>query len=84
MAGALLVAIAIVGAVWPLVIVVPLALVLLWLGVALMIRAGTLRKERRSQGLPATRVSRAAVPPPVAGESLKPQVPERQKIEVQG
>jgi cardiolipin synthase len=58
-AGALLLIIGILGVVWPLVIMVPLAIVLFWLSAALLIRAASLRRQRRSQGLPATRVGRA-------------------------
>jgi hypothetical protein len=51
-----LLAVAVIGVFWPLVVVVPLALLLVWIGLVLLIRAVTLRRERRSQGLPATRV----------------------------
>jgi cardiolipin synthase len=54
--GVLLLAIAVVGVFFPLVVIVPLAIVLVWVGLVLLIRAFTLRRERRSQGLPATRV----------------------------
>jgi cardiolipin synthase len=58
-AGVLLLALAALGVVWPLIIVVPLSIVLLWMGIALLIRALSNRRERRSQGLPPTRVGRA-------------------------
>jgi len=53
-----LTALAVVGVLWPLVIAVPVGIVLLWMAFALFIRAYTLRKARRSQGLPTTRVTR--------------------------
>ncbi len=55
-AGVVLLAIAVLGVIWPLVVVVPLAIVLVWIGVVLLVRATSLRHERRSQGLPTTRV----------------------------
>jgi cardiolipin synthase len=70
-AGALLLVIAVLGVVWPLAIMVPLAILLVWLGLALLIRAGSLRSERRAQGLPSTRV-RAAT-----------QATERAKVKIQ-
>ncbi len=63
--GIVLLAIAVLGVLWPLAIVVPLAVLLVWVGLVLLIRAFTLRRERRSQGLPATRV-RPAPPQPQA------------------
>jgi cardiolipin synthase len=59
MAGAVLLGIAIVGVLWPLVIVLPLAVLLLWLAAALLIRAASIRKARRARGLPSTRVRAA-------------------------
>jgi cardiolipin synthase len=61
--GLILLAIAVAGVFWPLVVIVPLAVVLLWVGLVLLIRAFTLRRERRSQGLPATRVRPASSQP---------------------
>jgi Flp pilus assembly protein TadB len=61
--GLVLLAIAAVGVLWPLALVVPLAIVLVWIGFVLLLRAFTLRRERRSQGLPATRVRPAPSPP---------------------
>jgi cardiolipin synthase len=55
-AGIVLLAIAVLGLLLPLVVIVPLAIVLVWMGLALLVRATSLRKERRSQGLPSTRV----------------------------
>ncbi len=49
---------AVVGVLWPLIIAVPVGIVLLWMAFALFVRAHTLRKARRSQGLPTTRVTR--------------------------
>jgi cardiolipin synthase len=57
-AGAIALGIAVVGVAWPLVLAVPLALILLWLGVALLARAADVRRERRAHGLPATRIAR--------------------------
>jgi cardiolipin synthase A/B len=62
-AGLAMLAIAVLGVIWPLAVIVPLAVVLVWVGLVLLIRASTLRRERRSQGLPATRVRPAPVPP---------------------
>jgi cardiolipin synthase len=64
--GLLLLAIAVVGVFWPLAVIVPLAIVFVWVGLVLVIRAFTLRRKRRSQGLPPTRV-RPAPPQPRAG-----------------
>jgi cardiolipin synthase len=63
--GMALLAIAVVGVIWPLAIIVPLAIVLAWVAFVLLARAFTLRRERRSQGLPATRVRPATSPPRV-------------------
>jgi hypothetical protein len=52
--------IAVLGVVWPLAITVPLAMLLVWLGLALLIRASRLRRERRAQGLPSTMVRPAS------------------------
>ena len=60
--GALLLGVAAVGILWPLVLMVPLALILVWLALALLVRAHKLRMARRSLGLPRTRVERAAPP----------------------
>ena len=60
--GALLLGLAVVGILWPLVLMVPLALILVWLALALLVRAHTLRMARRSLGLPRTRVERRARP----------------------
>jgi cardiolipin synthase len=57
--GVLLAAIATVGVLWPLLIAIPVAIILLWMAISLFFRAHALRKERKSQGLPATRVSRS-------------------------
>jgi cardiolipin synthase A/B len=56
--GLLLTALAVAGVLWPLVIAIPVGIVALWLGIALLIRAHALRAARRSQGLPTTRVMR--------------------------
>jgi cardiolipin synthase A/B len=61
--GLALLAVAVLGVIWPLAVIVPLATVLVWVGFVLLIRAFTLRRERRSQGLPATRVRPAPSPP---------------------
>jgi cardiolipin synthase len=63
--GLVLLALAVLGVLWPLAVIVPLAIVFVWVGLVLVIRAFNLRRERRSQGLPATRV-RPASPPPQA------------------
>jgi len=61
--GIVMLTIAVLGVLWPLAVIVPLAIVLVWVGLVLLIRAFTLRRERRSQGLPATRVRPASSPP---------------------
>jgi cardiolipin synthase len=63
-AGVVLLAIAALGIVWPLALVVPLAIVLIWIGLVLVVRASALRRQRRSQGLPPTRVRPAPSQPP--------------------
>jgi cardiolipin synthase len=57
--GVLLTIIATVGILWPLVIAIPVAILLLWMAISLFFRAHALRTQRKSQGLPSTRVSRA-------------------------
>ncbi|MFL6604893.1 MAG: phospholipase D-like domain-containing protein [Steroidobacteraceae bacterium] len=57
--GALLLVIAVVAVLWPLVLAIPLALVFLWMSIALLIKAHSLRMARRSRGLPTTRLGRA-------------------------
>jgi cardiolipin synthase len=54
--GAGLLSIAVVGIVWPLVLAVPLVVLSVWIGAALLVRAYAMRRERRSLGLPTTRV----------------------------
>ena len=61
--GLVLLAIAALGVFFPLVVIVPLAIILVWIGLVLLMRAFTLRRERRSQGLPATRVRPAPSQP---------------------
>jgi cardiolipin synthase len=57
--GALLVAVAIVGILWPFTIAIPIAIVALWMSISLFIRAHTLRMQRKSRGLPPMRVGPA-------------------------
>jgi cardiolipin synthase len=64
--GLVLVAVAVISVFWPLALIVPLAIVMVWVGLVLLIRAFTLRRERRSQGLPATRVRPAPSQPPTS------------------
>jgi cardiolipin synthase A/B len=59
-AGLLLLVIAVMGVFFPYVLIAPIVLVLVWMSIALLTRASSLRKERRSHGLPATRVRPAA------------------------
>lgn len=58
--GLLLIVIGVVSVLWPYVIAIPAALILLWLAITLLIRAHALRTQRRSQGLPPTRVTRTS------------------------
>ena len=80
--GIVMLGIALVGVFWPLVVIVPLAIVLGWVGLVLLIRAFTLRRERRSQGLPSTRV-RPALADATAPTRLPPQQ-DRSKLKAQG
>jgi cardiolipin synthase len=57
--GLLFVAIATIGVLWPYAIAIPVAIVALWMAISLLIRAHALRMQRKSQGLPPTRVGRA-------------------------
>ena len=58
--GLAIATIAAIGVLWPYVIAIPVAIVLLWMAISLLIRAHALRMERKSQGLPPTRVGRAS------------------------
>jgi cardiolipin synthase len=57
--GVLLVAIAVVGIIWPHAIAVPVAIVALWMAISLFIRAHSLRMQRKSRGLPPMRLGHA-------------------------
>jgi cardiolipin synthase len=57
--GVLLAGLAVAAVLWPLVIAIPFAAIVLWIAIALLIRAYTLRKARQSSGKPTTRVGRA-------------------------
>jgi cardiolipin synthase len=57
--AALLLVIAVAAVLWPLVIAIPLAAIFLWMSIALLIKAHSLRTARRSRGLPTTRLGRA-------------------------
>lgn len=60
--GVLLVAIAVVGALWPYAIALPVVIIALWMSISLFIRAHTLRMQRKSRGMPPMRVGRADSP----------------------
>jgi cardiolipin synthase len=62
--GLLSLAVGIVAVLWPLVVAIPLAVVLIWIAIALLARAQALRRLRRSRGLPRTRVTRRTDTPP--------------------
>jgi hypothetical protein len=49
---------AVAAVLWPLVVAIPLAAILLWMSIALLIKAHSLRTARRSLGQPTTRVGR--------------------------
>ena len=68
--GLALVALTVVGLLWPLVIAIPVAVVLLWMSISLLIRAHSLRMQRKSRGLPSTRVGRATGGVPEPGRTL--------------
>jgi cardiolipin synthase len=55
--GAILVLIAAASLVWRYLVAIPFAIVVLWLAAALLLRARSLRRERRSRGLPPTRIA---------------------------
>jgi cardiolipin synthase len=55
--GAVLLSIAVVGTLWPLVLAVPLVVLFLWAGGALLARAYAMHRERRSLGLPTSRIA---------------------------
>jgi cardiolipin synthase len=61
--GVLLLIIAGLGVLFPLALVVPVALLLVWIAFVLLARAFSLRRQRRSQGLPTTRVRPAPSQP---------------------
>ncbi|MDB6091389.1 MAG: phospholipase [Gammaproteobacteria bacterium] len=57
--GILLLTIAVVAVLWPHVVAIPIAVICLWMAVALLMKAHSLRNSRRARGLPTTRVGRA-------------------------
>jgi cardiolipin synthase len=69
--GAGFVLIAIASMLWPHLVAIPFALIILWLAFALLLRARALRRERRSRGLPTTQISRrrAAAATPTAKDT---------------
>ncbi|MEP7245786.1 MAG: cardiolipin synthase B [Gammaproteobacteria bacterium] len=60
--GAVLLGIAAIVVLWPLLVAIPVAAILVWISILLLLRAYSLRKARRQQGLPRTRVGRADAP----------------------
>jgi cardiolipin synthase A/B len=56
--GFILLLVAVTAMLWPLVIALPLAALLAWMAVALLVRAHALRRDRRSRALPITLVQR--------------------------
>jgi len=65
--GLVVLGVALVGAIWPLVLALPLFALLLWIGAALLAKSRAMRRERRERGLPATRVGRASPTRPESG-----------------
>jgi cardiolipin synthase len=57
--GAAFLGVALLGALWPLLLALPLVALLVWMGVALLAKAYIMHRERRARGLPATQVARA-------------------------
>jgi cardiolipin synthase len=57
--GAGSLAVAVLGALWPMLLAAPIIALSAWLGAALLARAYAMRRARRSLGLPATRIARA-------------------------
>ncbi|MGH8328509.1 MAG: phospholipase D-like domain-containing protein, partial [Steroidobacteraceae bacterium] len=60
--GLALAALAALVILWPLVAAVPAAILLVWASLALFSKAAALRRERRQQGLPRTRLVRSTPP----------------------
>lgn len=56
--GILSLGLAVIALLWPLVVAIPLSILLVWIAVALLMRAHRLRQMRRSRGLPTTRLAR--------------------------
>jgi len=56
--GFILLLVAVTAVLWPLIIALPLAALLAWMAVALLVRAYALRRDRRSRGLPITLVQK--------------------------
>jgi cardiolipin synthase len=63
-AGAALLAVAVLGALWPLLLAVPIIVLSAWLGAAFLARAYAMRRVRRSLGLPVTQIGRTTVQSP--------------------
>jgi cardiolipin synthase len=61
--GALLLGIAAIALLWPLAVAAPLSLILVWIALALLARAYSLRRIRRARGQPATRLVRTPATP---------------------
>jgi cardiolipin synthase len=61
--GLVLLALAVAAVLWPLVAAIPAAVLLAWIAVALFAKARALHRERRRQGMPATRLEHAGSDP---------------------
>jgi cardiolipin synthase len=68
--GAAFVLIALACILWPQLAAIPVAVIVLWLAAALLLRARELRRERRSRGLPTTQIARR--PSPAANAAISP------------
>lgn len=73
--GVILMGVAVAAVLWPLVVAIPVAAILLWIAIVLLLRAYSLSKARRLQGLPRTRVVRAAAPGVQTVAPANPAVP---------
>lgn len=58
--GLLIALLAATAILWPLVVAIPLAILLIWVSGALLVRAYSLRQIRRARGQPTTRITRAS------------------------
>jgi Flp pilus assembly protein TadB len=56
--GTMVLAVAVAAVIWPLIAAIPFAILLAWIALALFGKALALRRKRRLDGLPSTRLER--------------------------